>query len=323
MTTDHTPLRRRRASELSPDARGIRPAAQPMESPTSQATPAQTAPKRSAGRLPGVAIGLLALAALGALAIISNTRSDPAAAPALTPTSVLPTAVVATLQPAVARTDCPSLAAWNELLAGYERRGQWRLAASSTETALRTPGLCAADRQTLANKLVAVTSETLFLDPAPPEDAPGQRRAAEAYTSLKLLALRQSTPAPPPLPIARTAYAQRLYVLASVAFSDAFVNGDASTADRDVVQTDSAARRAVGLAWAQRPEAALRTEGLAWLATACRIDEQLRIGTTDACMDLTRLVGPRQAWPPPLPDPLLASPADSVSNDRIDRGGLP
>ena len=171
MTTDHTPQRRRRASQLSPDLQRIQPPAPPIEPPSSQATAAQTAPQRSAGDLPGVAIGLLALTALGVLAIVSNTRSDPAAAPALTPTSVLPTAVVATPQPAVARTACPSLSAWNELLAGYERRGQWRLAASSTETALRTPGLCAADRQTLANKLVAVTSETLFLDPAPPEDA--------------------------------------------------------------------------------------------------------------------------------------------------------
>ena len=81
---------------------------------------------------------------------------------------------------------------------------------------------------------------------------------------------------------------------------------------------------AVGLAWAQRPEAALRTEGLAWLATACRIDEQLRIGTTDARVWISPgWSGHARRGPRHSPDPLLASPADSVSNDRIDRGGLP
>jgi hypothetical protein len=59
------------------------------------------------------------------------------------------------------------------------------------------------------------------------------------------------------------------------------------------------------LVWSQRADSGQRQEGLARLATACRISEQTHLGTTEACDDLRTLLGPREKWPAPLPDPLI------------------
>ena len=110
---------------------------------------------------------------------------------------------------------------------------------------------------------------------------------------------------PPPLPIARTAYDQRLFLLATAAYADAFTSGTSSVEDREVVRADYAAQRNIGLSWAQRTDPTLRQEGLARLATACRIQERQQLGSPEACDDLRTLLGPREKWPAPLPDPLI------------------
>jgi hypothetical protein len=179
------------------------------------------------------------------------------------------------------------------------------LSAATTQTALRTPGLCADDRTALGQKLLAVSREALFEEPPTPEDAPGQRRVAAAYMDLKNLARQNALAEPPPLPIARTAYDQRLFLLATAAYADAFTSGTSSVEDREVVRADYAAQRNIGLSWAQRTDPTLRQEGLARLATACRIQERQQLGSPEACDDLRRLVGTPDRWPAPLTDPLL------------------
>ena len=51
-----------------------------------------------------------------------------------------------------------------------------------------------------------------------------------------------------------------------------------------------------------------RQEGLARLATACRISEQNQLSSPEACNELQTLAGPRTRWPAPLADPLTGTP---------------
>jgi hypothetical protein len=126
-----------------------------------------------------------------------------------------------------------------------------------------------------------------------------------AYADLKTLASQYGLDSPPPLQIARSAYDNRLFILAVAAYADAFSSGESSPQDREVVRADYTAQRNIGLVWSQRPDSGQRQEGLARLATACRISEQTQLGTTEACDDLRTLLGPREKWPAPLADPLL------------------
>jgi hypothetical protein len=207
--------------------------------------------------------------------------------------------------PVALSNPCPSVASFLDVLNSYERQARWGLAVSTAQTALRTPALCEADRAVLAQKLVALSREALFEQPPAPEDAPGQRRVATAYADLKTLSTQYGVPPPPPLPIARSAYDNRLFLLATVAYADAFRNGDSSAEDREVVRADYTAQYNLGLIWAQRTDATQRQEGLARLATACRIDERDQLGTPEACNKLQALVGPRYKWPAPLAEPLI------------------
>jgi hypothetical protein len=128
---------------------------------------------------------------------------------------------------------------------------------------------------------------------------------ATAYADLKALSTQYRVQPPLPLPIARSAYDNRLFLLATVAYADAFTNGDTSVEDREVVRADYAAQYNLGLIWSQRTDVAQRQEGLARLATACRIDERDQLGSPEACAKLQVLLGPRGRWPAPLAEPLI------------------
>jgi hypothetical protein len=233
--------------------------------------------------------------------IVSASRPSPSVTVEASATSV-PIAVSA---PVAAPTPaCPSVAAYVDVITAYERQARWTLAATTAQTAMRTPALCAADRAILGQKLVSLSREALFEQPPTPEDAPGQRRVASAYADLKTLARQYAVQVPAPLPIAQSAYDNRLFLLATDAFSDALTNGDASRQDREVVRADYAAQYNLGSVWAQRSDPGQRQEGLARLATACRIDERNQLNSGDACAALQRLVGPRTRWPSPVADPL-------------------
>jgi hypothetical protein len=132
-----------------------------------------------------------------------------------------------------------------------------------------------------------------------------QRRVVTAYSDLKALANQHGLPQPAPLPIAQSAYDNRLFLLATSAYADAFAAGDASAEDRAIVRADYAGQYNLGLIWANRSEPSQRQEGLARLATACRINEQLQLGSPEACNELQTLVGPRARWPFPAPDQLI------------------
>ena len=219
--------------------------------------------------------------------------------PAPTPLQAAP------LVAAAAPPGCPSVASFLDVITSYERQARWGLGASTAQTALRTAGLCNPDRAALAQKLVGLSREALFEQPPSPEDAPGQRRVATAYADLKTLATQYEVQAPAPLPIARSAYDNRLFLLATAAYADALANGDSSAEDRDVVRADYAAQYNLGLIWAQRADATQRQDGLARLATACRISERNQLGTLEACSELQTLLGARTRWPQPLADPLI------------------
>ena len=246
--------------------------------------------------------GLLAagLAMVGALALVASRPGSATPAPEAAPIVTAAPVVVPTPAPA-----CPSVASFLDVIASYERQARWALAATTAQTALRTPSICEADRSALGQKLVALSREALFEQPAAPEDAPGQRRVVTAYTDLKTLASQYGVQPPPPLPIAQSAYDHRLFLLATAAFADAFVSGDTSAQDRSVVRADYAAHYNLGLIWANRSDPAQRQDGLARLATACRIDEHNLLGSPDACNELQILVGPRTRWPAPLADPFV------------------
>jgi hypothetical protein len=217
-----------------------------------------------------------------------------------------PAAPVAAEVPVVATVStCPPIASFLEVISTYERQARWGLAASTAQTALRTPGICEADRSALVQKLVALSREALFEQPPSVEDAPGQRRVAAAYADLKSVAGQYGLALPPPLPIARSAYDNRLFLLAAAAYADAFISGESSVEDRDAVRADYAAQRNIGVIWANRTDGGQRQEGLARLVTACRIAERIQLGSLEACEDLRVMLGPREKWPPPLPDPLL------------------
>jgi hypothetical protein len=226
--------------------------------------------------------------------------------PATPPGPAAATPIVAAAPAMEATTpECPSVASFLDVIASYERQARWGLAASTAQTALRAPGLCDADRTALGQKLVTLSREALFEQPPAPEDAPGQRRVATAYADLKTLASQYGVRPPAPLPIARSAYDNRLFLLATVAYADALTNGDSSAEDRDVVRADYAAQYNLGRIWAQRSDVVQRQEGLARLATACRIDERNQLGSGEACHQLQVLVGARALWPTPLSDPLV------------------
>jgi hypothetical protein len=204
-----------------------------------------------------------------------------------------------------ASSACPSAASFLDVITSYERQARWGLAASTAQTALRTAGLCDSDRAALGQKLVALSREALFEQPPSPEDAPGQRRVVTAYMDLKTLASQYGAQQPSPLPVAQSAYDNRLFLLATVAYADAFTNGDSSAEDRDIVRADYAAQYNLGLTWSQRTDAVQRRDGLARLATACRISERNQLGSGEACNELQTLLGPRARWPQPLADPLI------------------
>lgn len=267
--------------------------------PDTAVAPNPPAPRAAISRIPLVAGALVAIGAVvvGAVAL-GGSRSSPAPLP----TSVAPPSM------AVVASGCPSVASFLEVIASDERQARWGLAASTAQTALRTQGLCEQDRTALAQKLVALSREALFEQPPSPEDAPGQRRAATAYADLKTLASQYGVQSPAPLPIAQSADANRLFLLAIAAYADAFRNGDSSTEDRAVVRADYAAQYNLGQIWAQRTDVAQRQEGLARLATACRIAERNELGSVEACKALQIQVGSRTRWPSPLPDPLIDTP---------------
>lgn len=264
----------------------------PIETPpVSQPTPPPPAvPPVSNNRF--VIGGLLAggLLIVGILAFVASRPS------AVEPTPPAPVA---------AAPVCSSVASFLDVIASYERQARWALAASTAQTALRTPSICEADRSALGQKLVTLSREALFEQPPAPEDAPGQRRVVTAYTDLKRLASQYGVQPPAPLPIAQSAYDNRLFLLATAAYADAFVNGDTSAQDRSVVRADYAAHYNLGLIWAHRSDPAQRQDGLARLATACRIDEQNQLSSPEACNELQMLVGPRTRWPAALADPFV------------------
>jgi hypothetical protein len=247
--------------------------------------------------------GLVVLGAAIALALVAQSAEPRPATPVVSEATVVEApAPVATVSP------CPAIASFVDVITAYERQGRWGLAASAAQTALRTPGVCEADRAALAQKQVALSREALFEQPPSVEDAPGQRRVATAYADLKSVAGQYGVPLPPPLPIARSAYDNRLFLLATAAYADAFTSGESSVDDREVVRADYAAQRNIGLIWANRSDSGQRQEGLARLATACRIDERIELGSPEACDDLRVLLGPREKWPLPLADPLIDMP---------------
>jgi hypothetical protein len=239
-----------------------------------------------------------------AVALRSTAASNPSVQPAVSaPTMEIDTPAP---PPVVApTTTCPSIASWLDVIATYERQARWSLAASSAQTALRTAGLCEEDRLALGQKMVALSKEALFEQPPAPEDAPGQRRVAAAYVDLKALAEQNGMPPPPPLQVARSAYDSRLFLLASAAYAEAFTSGEATVEDREVVRAAYATQRNIGLIWSQRADPRQRQEGLARLVTACRIHERELLGSPEACDDLKTLLGPREKWPAPSPDPLI------------------
>jgi hypothetical protein len=196
------------------------------------------------------------------------------------------------------------VASFVDVITSYERQARWSLAASTAQTALRTAGLCTSDRAALAQKLVGLDREALFERPPAPEDAPGQRRVATAYADLKTLATQYEVQPPPPLPIAQSAYESRLFLLATAAYADALTNGDSTAEDRDVVRADYAAQYNLGLIWSQRVDTTQRQDGLARLATACRISERNQLGSPEACSRLQAVLGSRTRWPQPVADPL-------------------
>ena len=239
-------------------------------------------------------VGILALGAL----LVNASRPSPSPPPTPVTAPVLATAT----------PNCPSVASFVDVVTSYERQARWGLAASTAQTALRTPGLCEQDRVPLGQKVVALSQEALFEQPPLPEDAPGQRRVAMAYADLKTLAAQYGLQAPAPLAIAQSAYDNRLFLLATVAYGDAFQNGDSSAQDRTVVRADYAAQYNLGHIWAQRADSAQRQEGLARLATACRISEQNQLSSPEACNELHTLAGPRTRWPALFADPLTGTP---------------
>jgi hypothetical protein len=274
--------------------------------------PNTTTPRPTVSRTTLVAAALLSIGILiaGALALGGSksspaTQGTPATVAAPIATVPAPVATLAVPGAATVSDACPSVASFVDVVTSYERQGRWSLAASTTQTALRTPGLCPSDRTTLGQNLVSLSREALFEQPPAPEDAPGQRRVATAYTDLKSLAGQYGVQSPAPLPIAQSAYDNRLFLLATVAYADAFANGDSSTEDRDVVRADYAAQYNLGHVWAQRTDSTQHQEGLARLATACRIDERNQLNSQEACTELQSLVGPRNKWPAPLADPLI------------------
>ena len=272
------------------------PSPAPPPAPTPAPTPHSTRPYILAGML---GVGLVTVGLLVLLGTRPTTTPAPAAAP---PTTAAPAASA----PQAAPT-CPSVASFLDVIASDERQARWGLAATTAQTALRTPALCESDRSALGQKLVALSREALFEQPPAPEDAPGQRRVVTAYTDLKRLAGQYGVEPPAPLPIAQTAYDNRLFLLATAAYADAFANADTSADDRAVVRADYAAHYNVGLIWAHRSDAAQREDGLARLATACGIDERYQLGSPEACNQLQTLLGPRTRWPSPVADPLLTS----------------
>jgi hypothetical protein len=244
--------------------------------------------------LMSAALLVTGMAVLVAL-LLGGNRSNPPASPE----------PVAAPVAASAPTTCPSAASFLDVMTSYERQARWSLAASAVQTALHTPGLCDSDRTALSQKLVTLSREALFEQPPSPEDAPGQRRVANAYSDLKTIASQYGVQPPAPLPIAQSAYDHRLFLLATAAYADAFTSGDSSAEDRDVVRADYAAQYNLGMSWAQRSDVKQRQEGLARLATACRIAERSQLGSAEACNELQTLVGSRSRWPAPLADPLI------------------
>jgi hypothetical protein len=266
----------------------------PPASPAPAVTPRRSVPTSA------LAFGGLVLTGIVVIVGVMLTgRPNPAPVPAPAPAQ-------AQLEvPVVAAAPCPSVASFFEVIASDERQARWGLAASTAQTALRTTGLCSADRAVLAQKLVGLSREALFEQPPAPEDAPGQRRVATAYADLKTLATQLAVQPPAPLPIAQSAYDNRLFLLATVAYADALTNGDSSAQDRSVVRADYAAQYNLGLVWSQRADATQRQDGLARLATACRISEQNQLGSPEACTALQAQLGARTRWPQPLADPLI------------------
>jgi hypothetical protein len=250
-----------------------------------------------------LAFGLLIVGLLGFMGTRPAAVVAPTAEVAPSVPAVVAPAVIAPAVPA-----CPSIASFLDVIGSYERQAKWVLAASTAQTALRTPALCEADRSALGQKLVALSREALFEQPPGPEDAPGQRRVVTAYTDLKMMANQYGVQPPAPLPIAQSAYDNRLFLLATAAYADAFAAGDTSADDRAVVRADYAAQYNLGLVWAHRTDASQRQDGLARLATACRINEQYQLGSADACSELQTMVGPRTRWPSPAADALLTTP---------------
>jgi hypothetical protein len=299
-----------RPAEPSPYAGGPPPADEAADAgPSPPPAAMQSSPLDAIRRIPTaiLAVGFV-LGGVVILMAVANLSGDRAKAPApqaTEPSLATEPSIASEPNPVATANPCPSIGSWLDVIATYERQARWGLAASSAQTALRTPGLCEADRGALGQKAVALSKQALFESPPPPEDAAGQRRVAAAYGDLKALAAQNGMPPPPPLQIARSAYDARLFVLASAAFADAFTSGESSVEDRDVVRAAYATQRNIGLIWSQRADSGQRQEGLARLVTACRIDELDQLGSPEACDDLKTLLGPREKWPPPLPDPLI------------------
>jgi hypothetical protein len=265
------------------------PAPPSPPAPSQPSAVAEWSVSRSA--LLGAGLVVTAIVIVGALMLLGVQSSSPASSPVAAP--------------AATATTCPSVTSFLDVIASYERQAHWGLAATTTQTALRMPGMCEPDRAALGQKLVALSREALFEQPPAPEDAPGQRRVVAAYTDLKTTATQYAVPPPPPLPIAQSAYDNRLFLLATVAYADAFINGDSSKQDRDVVRADYAAQYNLGLIWSKRTDSSQRQDGLARLATACRISERNQLGSPEACNELQAVLGARIRWPAPLGDPLI------------------
>jgi hypothetical protein len=234
-----------------------------------------------------------------AQAVLSLTTPTLTATPAPTATSV---AVTAT-------PSCTSAAAYLDAIVLAEKLSQWEQAASTAALAYQLADLCAADKQALAEKVVAAGVEALFSQKLPSyADVAAQQQQVETFHQLKHRAAATHVAFPTDIQVAFRAYQGGQFLLAKIAFEEAFTAGTFTTADHALVQAYCSTVFNLGWHWTAEGSGQTQQDGLALLVTANAIDETYQVGSRAAWGELHRRLGDERTWPATAPSPLLQQP---------------
>jgi hypothetical protein len=288
-----------------PSRPGSKPPAQPAPPPVLSHTLHQL------GLTPPSVVGVIAVCLIGLLGLLfwlgsdvskaASSVSPPTGAAAASTTT--PTAQAATPTPS-----CNPATNYLEMLRVLEKRKQWGAVTEMVAEALETKQLCSHVRTELHERALAAKLHLLLSQPVSPLNVTVQQQVVTRYRYLQQQAADMALPFPTNLEGAKRAKAAEKFLLSKTLFEEAYVAGEYTKADHDMLKLYTDVLYRLGW-WEAQGSDALKKDGLRLLAASYALEQEQGITHGLAWAELRKHCGTDETkWPQPAPTPLLDTP---------------